>query len=50
MGATSLGLLNDKVKVQGDAENPLTLLVKQLQGTSIKPVANPLPDNDDLAA
>ena len=45
-----LGLLNDKVKVQGDAENPLTLLVKQLQGTTIKPVANPLPDNDDLAA
>lgn len=42
-----LGMLNDKLKVQGDAENPLTLLVKQLQGTSIKPVANPLPDDDD---
>lgn len=38
-----LGMLNDKLKVQGDAENALTLLVKQLQGTSIKPVANPLP-------
>ncbi|MFG1188456.1 terminase small subunit [Xanthobacter flavus] len=42
-----LGMLNDKLKVQGDAENPLTLLVRSIQGTTIKPVAVPLPDDDD---
>ncbi|MCG5235297.1 terminase small subunit [Xanthobacter oligotrophicus] len=36
--ARHLGLLNDKLTLKGDAENPLTLLVKAVQGTSIKPV------------
>ena len=39
--------------IKGDAENPLTLLVKAIQGTSIKPVPTPaLPraENDDVAA
>lgn len=31
------GMLNDKIKVQGDAENPLQLLMAQLAGTNIKP-------------
>jgi hypothetical protein len=33
------GMLNDKIKVQGDAENPLQLLMAQLAGTNIKPGA-----------
>ncbi|MFG1329629.1 terminase small subunit [Xanthobacter autotrophicus] len=36
--ARHLGMLNDKLTLKGDAENPLTLLVKAVQGTSIKPV------------
>jgi phage terminase small subunit len=32
-----LGMLNDKVKLQGDAENPLAVLIQQVQGTAIKP-------------
>lgn len=39
--ARHLGMLNDKLTLKGDAENPLTLLVKAIQGTSIKPVATP---------
>lgn len=35
--ARHLGMLNDKVKVQGDADNPLTVLHKQISGTSFKP-------------
>lgn len=30
-----MGMLNDKVKLQGDAENPLTMLLKQVSGTSL---------------
>lgn len=33
-----LGMLNDKVKLQGDAENPLALLIKEIQGNAIRPV------------
>jgi phage terminase small subunit len=33
-----LGLFNDKLKLQGDAENPLVLLLKQVQGSALKPV------------
>lgn len=33
------GMLNDKIKLQGDAENPLQLLMAQLAGTNIKPGA-----------
>ncbi|MFG1350114.1 terminase small subunit [Xanthobacter autotrophicus] len=51
--ARHLGMLNDKLTLKGDAENPLTLLVKAIQGTSIKPVATPAfprAENDDRAA
>jgi phage terminase small subunit len=30
-----MGMLNDKVKLQGDAENPLTVLLRQVNGTSL---------------
>lgn len=33
-----LGMWNDSLKLKGDAENPLTILVQQLQGSAIKPV------------
>jgi len=36
-----MGMLNDKLKLQGDAKNPLVLLLEQLQGTAIRPVADP---------
>lgn len=36
-----MGMLNDKVKLQGDAENPLVLLLKQMQGTALKPSLPP---------
>ncbi|MCG5238059.1 terminase small subunit [Xanthobacter oligotrophicus] len=39
--ARHLGMLNDKVTLKRDDENPLTLLIKEIQGTSIKPVATP---------
>lgn len=45
--ARHMGMLNDKLKVQGDPENPLTLLVKQLQGSAIKPVAKPVDEEED---
>ncbi len=34
-----LGQYQDKITMRGDAENPLTLLVKAIQGNSIRPVA-----------
>ncbi|WP_197024090.1 hypothetical protein [Xanthobacter sp. 126] len=33
-----LGMFNDSLKLKGDAENPLTLVIQQLQGSAIKPV------------
>lgn len=42
-----MGMLNDKLKVGGDAENPLTLLIKQIQGSAMPVVANPPKDEDD---
>ena len=33
-----LGMFNDKLTLKGEAENPLTLVIKQLQGKSIQPV------------
>lgn len=33
-----MGMLNDKVKLQGDPENPLTVLMQQLAGKTFKPV------------
>lgn len=35
------GLFNDKMTLKGDPENPLTLLIRAVQGTSIKPVQTP---------
>lgn len=42
-----LGMLNDKIKVQGDAENPLMLLIKEVQGNAIRPVPTHLLEHDD---
>lgn len=39
------GMLNDKLKLQGDAENPLIALIKQVSGTGLKPVADPQGDD-----
>lgn len=39
-----MGMLNDKVKLQGDAENPLTVLLRQVNGTSL-----PVVKEDDEA-
>ena len=33
-----LGTWNDKLKLQGDAENPLVVLLKQMQGSALRPV------------
>lgn len=45
--ARHLGMFNDKLKVQGDAENPLTLLIKQIQGSALPVVQNPPSDDED---
>lgn len=45
--ARHLGMFNDKLKLQGDAENPLSLLIKQIQGSALPVVANPPADEDD---
>lgn len=42
-----LGLLNDKLKVQGDAENPLVMLIREVQGSSLKPVPTHLLERED---
>lgn len=39
------GMLNDKLKLQGDAENPLIALIQQISGTGLKPVADPSADD-----
>ncbi|AEZ50846.1 terminase small subunit [Burkholderia phage DC1] len=39
------GMLNDKLKLQGDPENPIALLLKQVQGSALKPTAQP--DDDE---
>ncbi|CAB3972282.1 terminase small subunit [Burkholderia aenigmatica] len=41
------GMLNDKLKLQGDAENPLKLLLMQMQGSALKPTATPGDDDDE---
>lgn len=41
-----LGMLNDKIRVQGDAENPLTLLIKEVQGNAIRPVQHPMIEDE----
>ncbi|WBF05185.1 terminase small subunit [Burkholderia phage CSP3] len=40
------GMLNDKLKLQGDKENPLNLLLQQVQGSALKPTANPADDDE----
>jgi hypothetical protein len=40
------GMLNDKLKLQGDKENPLALLLTQVQGSALKPTANPTDDDE----
>lgn len=43
-----LGLYEDKVTLKGDAENPLTLLVKAVQGNALRPVpTHALPGPED---
>lgn len=42
-----MGMLNDKMRMQGDAENPLTLLIKEIQGNAMPVVPNPPKDDDD---
>jgi phage terminase small subunit len=34
-----MGMLNDSMKLKGDAENPLVVLLRQMQGTALKPTA-----------
>jgi phage terminase small subunit len=36
--ARNLGLLLDKLKISGDAENPIMTLIMRIQGSAIKPV------------
>ena len=36
--ARNLGLLHDKLKISGDAENPLRMLIMKIQGSAIRPV------------
>ena len=36
--AQHLGMLDPKITLKGDAKNPLTLLIQQIQGNSLKPV------------
>ncbi|MBB3773863.1 phage terminase small subunit, partial [Angulomicrobium tetraedrale] len=45
MVARHLGMFNDKLKLQGDAENPLTVLLREIQGSSLQPVADPIDDD-----
>lgn len=35
--ARHMGMLNDKMKLQGDAENPLRVLHQQISGTALRP-------------
>ena len=36
--ARHLGLLNDKITVKGDAQDPIRILIQRIQGSAIKPV------------
>jgi phage terminase small subunit len=45
--ARHLGVFNDKLKLGGDAENPLTLLIRQIQGSALPVIPNPPVDEDD---
>ena len=39
------GMLNDSLKLKGDAENPLFTLLKEVQGTQLRP-AGPEPEDE----
>lgn len=41
-----LGMFNDKLQLKNDPENPIALLVAQVQGTAFKPIANPIEDTE----
>lgn len=41
-----VGMLNDKLKLQGDPENPLLTLLKRVQGTALRP-SGPEPEDDE---
>lgn len=36
-----LGLFDERIKISGDEQNPLVLLIKHVQGATFKPVAQP---------
>ncbi|AAQ54969.2 TerS [Burkholderia phage Bcep22] len=43
--AKHLGMLDPKLTLKGDAENPLQMLLQQVQGSALKPTAQP--DDDE---
>jgi phage terminase small subunit len=48
--ARNLGLLQDKLKIGGDVENPLMLLIQRIQGSAIRPVIEGVVEEHYLAA
>jgi phage terminase small subunit len=44
--ARHLGMFNDKLKLQGDSENPLTVLLGKLMGSAL-PISSNTPDDDE---
>ena len=48
--ARNFGLLQDKLKISGDAENPLRMLIDRIQGSAIKPVHEGVVEDYDRAA
>jgi len=44
--ARHLGMFNDKLTLKGDAENPLALLVREIQGRALPVVQNPPEDEE----
>ena len=48
--ARHLGMFNDKIKLVGDKDNPLLLLIQRIQGSAIKPVHEGVVDEYDRAA
>jgi phage terminase small subunit len=42
-----LGMFNDKLQLKGDAENPIAVLIQQVHGSYIKPVADPQESDDE---
>jgi hypothetical protein len=44
--AKHLGMLDPKLTLKGDKENPLALLLMEMQGSALKPTANPADDDE----